>query len=165
MGSPFSGYKTLAHLEHDAVLMSWFVAIDGSSNVVGYLQTTPGASPTAASSLIKGAGRSLGPQGAIILQPHTATGTYLFTLDEPWICLLNSDFMAIDQGAVGSLTPSFDANVSNQTTGIGALPGNNSALSPMTVRLRLRNNAGALTDPVASTGFWVQLLLKRTGIG
>jgi hypothetical protein len=164
MASPFTS-QVFGHYEHDVGEILGFVALDGASNVVGYAPTTPGAAvATTSYTRIKGAQKAIGPAGGVLLQPHTATGTYLFTLDEPWIALLAPWAQLIDQGAVGSLTPYFDANVTNQTSGIGALPGNNSALGVATIRLRWRNNAGTLTDPVASTGFWVGFTLQRSAI-
>ncbi len=153
--------RTLGHFEKGAVIINAFIALDGSSNVVGYAPTTPGSAvATTAYSLPKGLSNALGPAGGVLNQPHTATGTYIFTLDEPWVCLLNADVMFLDQGAVNALNFFVDANVSNQSANIGSLPGNNPALTPNTVRVRFRGGTGTLTDPVANTGFWLQLWLK-----
>lgn len=164
MGSPFTS-QVFGHYEHDVSEILGFVALDGSANVVGFAPTTAGGIvPTTSYTRIKGAQKAIGPAGGVLLQPHTATGTYLFTLDEQWIALLSPWAQLIDQGAVAPLSPYFDANVTNQTAGIGNLPGNNPALGVGTVRLRWRNTSGTLTDPVVSTGFWIGFTLMRSGI-
>jgi hypothetical protein len=162
MASPFST-QVWSHLEGDACSINAFIAIDGSSNVIGIAPTTPGLfSATTAYTRAKGMSIAIGQAGSIVTQPHTATGTYLFTLDEPWVALLNPGVSLVDQGAVAALSSFIDANVTTATSGLGAYPGQNMTLAPRAVRVRFRNNAGALTDPVASTGFWLTLTMKRT---
>jgi len=164
MASPFTS-QVFGHFEHDVGEILGFVALDGSSNVVGYAPTTAGGlNTTTPYTRLKGAQAAIGQAGAVATQPHTATGTYVFTLDEPWFALLSPWAQLTDQGAVATITPFFDANVSNQTANVGFMPGNNTALAVKTVRLRWRANAGALTDPVASTGFWLGFTLMRSGI-
>lgn len=168
MGNPFASTinKTL---EHDVQEICAFFALDGSSNVIGQMPTNapPGTGPY---SLCKGFGKALGIAGAVVTQPHTGAGTYLFTLDEPWICLVNAGVTLIDQGAVAAVNSFVDANVraNNNGTGVmanGVMPGTNSAIANLGVRVLFRSaGAGALTNPVASTGFWLYLQLKRTGI-
>jgi len=164
MGNPFSS-QVLAHLEHDAVQVNGFVALDGSSNVIGYAPTTPGGIVlTNSYTRCKGLQKSLGPAGALLYQPHTGTGLYVFTLDEPWFALLDGGITFTDQGAVAPLATYIDANVTNQTANIGFMPGNEVALGVSTVKCTFRNTSGTLTNPVASTGFWLNLTLMRSGI-
>jgi hypothetical protein len=161
MANPFST-QTWSHLEGDACSVNAYIVLDGSANVVGYAPTGPGAfNATTPYTRARGLQAKIGQAGAIVLQPHTATGTYIFTLDEPWVALLNAGANLIDQGAVGSLVSYVDANVTTATSGLGAYPGNNTTLSPQTVRVRWRNSAGTLTDPVVSTAFFLTLTMKR----
>lgn len=168
MASPL-GSRTIEHLEHETCVINAFIALDSASNVIGIAPTASGAATlTGPYTLGKGLTNAIGPAagalGSTVLnQPHTTTGTYVFTLDEPWIALLNADVMQTDPGAVNQIEAYVDANVTNQTTNIGAAPGNNSALAVRTVRIRFRGTTGSLTDPTVSTGFWLQLWLKRSG--
>lgn len=162
MASPFST-QVWSHLEGDACSINAFIALDGASNVVGYAPTGPGLfNATTPYTRARGMQQKIGQAGAIIVQPHTAAGVYIFTLDEPWVALLNPGVSMPDQGAVAALSAFVDANVTTATSGLGAYPGQNMALAPQTVRVRFRTSAGALTDPVVSTGFWLTLTLKRT---
>lgn len=164
MASPFTSPK-FQHFEVDIAQINAFIALDSSSNVLGYYPTAPGGVTTGSYSRVKGLGLALGPAGAVITQPHTATGTYIFTLDEPWFSLVNADVQLIDQGAVAGVNAYVDANVTNWTSGYGYMPGQNMSLSPREVRVLFRAASnGALTNPVASTGFWLNLTLKRTGV-
>ena len=164
MGSPFSS-QVLAHLEPDAIQITGFISLDGSSNVIGYAPTTAGGIvPTNSYTRCKGLQKSLGPAGALLYQPHTSAGLYVFVLDEPWFALLDSGVTSTDQGAVAPLTAYIDANVTNQTANIGFMPGNEVALNTSTVKVTFRNTTGVLTNPVASTGFWLNLTLMRSGI-
>jgi len=158
--------QTVGHFENDVTEIFGFFALDGASNVVGYQPTAAGALvATTPYSRLKGAQKALGPAGAVVLQPHTAAGVYIITLDEPFFALMAPWAQLTDQGAVNALTPYFDANVTSGSTAvIGAMPGNNPAITFQTIRLRWRTGAGALADPVASTGFWLGFTLKRSGI-
>ena len=168
MASPNTS-RTVAHFEGDCAVINCYFALDTSANVIGIAPTAAGgATLTGPYSRGKGLTYAIGPAagalGSTVLnQPHTTTGTYVFTLDEPWIALLDADVWFTDQGAVNQLNWFIDANVTNQTTNIGALPGNNSAIAARTVRLRFRGSTGTLTDPVVSTAFGMQLWLKRAG--
>lgn len=164
MGSPLTS-QIWSHYETDAVSINAFIALDGSSNVVGYAPTSAGSlNLTTAYTRAKGMQKAIGQAGAIITQPHTATGVYLFTLDEPWFGCVNAAANLIDPGAVASLTPYVDSNVTTATSGLGWFPGQNMTLAAQTVRVRWRNTAGALTDPTVSTGFFLTLTLKRSGV-
>lgn len=164
--SPF-----IKHLEHDVQLIAGFIAIDGSSNVIGTAPTaasTPvGAGPY---SLCKGLLGNVGPAGAVVYQPHTATGVYTFVLDKAWYALLAADITLLDPGAVALPGWTVTANVRASTaTGPnggrpnGADPGTSAAIAAQNVIVRFRTVAtGAAVDPTVSTGFWIKLLLKRT---
>jgi hypothetical protein len=163
VGNPF-GNRAGGNLENETYDIFAFIALDGSSNVIGFAPTT--SPPTAAGpySRVRGLGKSIGQAGAVITQPHTSAGVYLFTLDEPWFGMVGAGVQLIDQGAVAAVNAFVDANVGPNLLG-GAFPGNNPALAAQTVRVRFRTaSAGALADPVASTGFWLWLELKRTGV-
>ena len=166
MGNPM-GSRAQFHLEHNIYVLSGLIAIDGSSNVIGGIPTAtpPGAGPY---TVCKGIQKALGPAGGIITQPHTATGTYIFTLDEPWFSLLDYDVAFLDQGAVAQSSPSLQANVRANTTAAdaGQQPGTDPTLTAQTLKFRFRHQTtGALQDPVASTGFWIRVVLKNTAIG
>src|ERR1700690_3569352 len=104
MGSPFSP-QVWSHLEGDACSFNAYIVLDGSANVVGYAPTTPGSfNATTPYTRARGFQASIGQAGAVVTQPHTATGTYLFKMDEPWVALLNAGANLIDQGAVAALT-------------------------------------------------------------
>jgi len=161
VGNPL-GYQADKSLEGESFTISAFVALDGSSNVIGFAPTA--TVPTAAGPYTRGKGlqKAIGPSGAIVTQPHTTGGTYVFTLDDPWLAGIEGWVQQTDPGAVANLNSFVDANVGPNTSG-GANPGNNPALAAQTVRVRFRNNAGTLTDPAANTGFWLGLKLKRSG--
>jgi hypothetical protein len=162
MGSPWST-PVWTHLEGDACTINAFIAINGASDVIGYAPTTPGAfSATTLYTRGKGLQTAIGQAGAIKTQPHTGVGIYLFTLDEPWVAMLNSSANSVDPGAVAVAVPYVDANVTTATSGLGAYPGQLMTLSPQTVRVRFRTAAGALADPPANVGFFLCLTLKRT---
>lgn len=161
MGNPLSN-RADASLENESIVVSAFVALDGSSNVIGYAPTNGSATLVGPYSRMKGLQVALGPAGGVITQPHTSTGVYTFTLDSPWFAGLEGWVNLNDQGAVAQLNAMIDMNVTANQLG-GALPGANPALAAQTIRIRFRNNAGALTDPVASTGFYWGCKLKRTG--
>lgn len=167
MGNPFAtGF--VKHLEHDIQALYAFFALDGSSNVIGQAPTNAPVG-TGPYSLCKGMGKALGIAGAVVTQPHTSTGLYTFSLDEPWQALIGVDLGFFDQGAVQQLTWSCRANVRSNTTGprAGVDPGTETGLGVnQAVQIRFRTNiaGGALTDPAVSTGFWLALILKRTAI-
>lgn len=165
------GAQNIQHLEHDAIVMNWFIALDASSNVLPQAPTNApaGAGPY---TLIKGAGVALGA-GTVVNQPHISTGLYEFTLDQPWGALLNVSLTLYDQGAVACPVWSARANVraskaassaiSNPRAGVD--PGTDNTLTAQTIYIRFRTAAtGNLADPAASTGFWLQIWLKRTFI-
>lgn len=157
--------------EHDIVLVAGFIALDGSSNVIGQapVSASVGAGPY---SICKGLLKNVGIAGAVVYQPHISAGLYTFILDEAWMCLLGADVTLVDQGAVALVQPSVKANVrATQVTGAnggkpnGADPGTDPTILPQNVQVRFRTAAaGVLTDPAVSTGFWLKLLLKRSGI-
>lgn len=160
------------HSEHDVVEIFGFIALDGSSNVIGQAPTSApvGAGPY---TLCKGLCNAIGIAGAVVTQPHTSTGLYTFTLDEAWMALLDWDVGMLDQGAVTGVQASCKANVrGTQVTGPnggrpnGADPGTDPTIAPQNVQIRFRASiaGGALVDPQPSTGFWLRLLLKRSGI-
>lgn len=161
MGNPLSN-RADGSLENESIMLSAFAALDGSSNVIGFAPTASTPTLVGPYSRMRGAQKALGPAGAVITQPHTTTGTYIFTLDDPWFAGLEAWVQLVDQGAVAQLNYGIDCNVSANQLG-GANPGCNPALTAQTIRIRFRNNTGTLTDPVASTGFWFGLKLKRTG--
>lgn len=167
IASPF-----VKHLEHDVQLLSGFIALDGSSNVIGQapVAAAVGAGPY---SLCKGLLKNVGIAGAVVYQPHTTTGTYIFVLDEAWMALLDWRVGLLDQGAVTGVQASCKANVrGTQVTGPnggkpnGADPGTDPTIAAQNVQIRFRASiaGGALVDPVVSTGFWLSLLLKRSAI-
>jgi hypothetical protein len=161
MGNPL-GNRADGSLENESIMLSAFVALDGSSNVIGFKPTASPPSLVGPYSRILGAQKALGPAGAVITQPHTGTGVYVFTLDDPWYAGLEAWVQLVDQGAVAQINYGIDANVRNDQLG-GAEPGCDPTLTAKTIRIRFRNNAGTLTDPVASTKFWFGMKLKRTG--
>ena len=148
--------------ENESISLSAFIALDGSSNVIGFAPTATPPTLAGPYTRAKGLQKAIGPAGGVVTQPHTSTGVYVFTLDDPWFAAIEAWVQQIDQGAIAQLTYAIDCNVGPNTLG-GAWPGNNPALAAQTVRVRFRNNAGTLTDPAASTGFWLGLKLKRTG--
>ena len=152
------------NLEHDVVEILGYIALDGSSNVIGKAPTaTPvGAGPYTRA---KGLDNAIGFAGAVAAQPHDSTGEYVFTLDQPWVALIGVEVTPNDS-ASATLDASCDANVRANTTGprAGADPGTNTSLTVQTVRIRFRNSAGTLTDPPANGGFWLRLVLKRDAI-
>jgi hypothetical protein len=161
----------IMQLEHDAIVMNWFIALDASSNVLPIAPTNApaGAGPY---TLAKGCGVSIGA-GTILHQPHISTGLYEFTLDQPWAALLNISLTLYDQGAVACPVWSGRANVrasQNASSAIsnpraGVDPGTDTTLLAQTIYIRFRTaSTGALVDPAASTGFWLQVWLKRTFI-
>ncbi len=163
MGNPLSN-RADGSLENESLTISAYIALDGSSNVIGFMPTATPPTAVGPYSRAKGLQKAIGPAGGIITQPHTGAGTYIFTLDEPWFAATESWVQLVDQGAVAGLSWYIDANVGPNTSG-GAWPGNNPALAAQTVRIRFRSAAaGALTDPVASTAFYFGLKLKRTGV-
>lgn len=160
------GAANVVHLEHGCTLIEGFIALDGSSNVIGIAPTAapPGAGPY---TVCKGLTSALGVAGAVVNQPHISTGLYEFTLDQPFMALLNADVTLLDAGAVAYPNSTFKANVRANTTGprAGIDPGTDPTLTPLTIYLRFRTaSSGALADPPASSGFWLQLFLKNTGI-
>ena len=171
MGNPFGTAFARKHLEHDVQDIFGFIALDGSSNVIGQ---APVAAPVGAGpySLCKGLMKSVGIAGAVVTQPHTSTGLYTFILDEPWVALLGVNVTLLDPGAAALPMWSCKANVRNATTTgpnggrpNGADPGTDSTIAAQNVQIRFRTVAtGALIDPTVSTGFWLSLLLKRTAV-
>ena len=162
MGNPFAN-RADGSLENESISLSGFIALDGASNVIGFAPTASPPTLVGPYTRAKGLQKAIGPAGGILTQPHTATGVYLFTLDEPWFAAIEAWVQLNDQGAVAQLNYAIDCNVGPNILG-GAWPGNNPALAAQTVRVRFRANAGALTDPQANTGFWIGLKLKRTGV-
>lgn len=165
MGNPF-GSANLVHLEHDVTIIEGFIAIDGLHNVIGQAPTAAplGSGPY---SLCKGLMKSVGIAGAVVTQPYQSTGFYQFTLDEPWNCLLGYNVDLYEQGAVAIPNWGINANVRANTTSAdaGVRPGTNPAIAAQTIQLKFRNaSSGAAADITASTGFWLQLVLKRTAI-
>jgi hypothetical protein len=169
LASPF-----VKHLEHDVQLISGFIALDGSSNVIGVApvaaSTPVGAGPY---SMCKGLLGNVGFAGAVVYQPHISAGLYTFVLDKAWMALLDARVTLLDQGLVTGIQPSVKANV-RATTSVGANggypngadPGTDPTIAAQNVQVRFRASiaGGALVDPVASTGFWLSLLLKRTAV-
>jgi hypothetical protein len=172
MGAPFSNYSGIATLENEGLELSGFISLDASSNVQGYLPTTSayslaGASNSQPYTRMKGLQKAIGQYGAVVTQPHTATGVYTFTLDDPWFGCLEAWVQLIDQGAVSTIAGFVDVNATGTTgsSSYGFFPGQNQSLAAQTVRVRFRAaSGGALTDPAASTGFFMGLLLKRTAV-
>lgn len=166
MGNPL-GYQADKSLEGESVSASALIALDGSSNVIGYLPTGGPLVLTTLYTRAKGLQRAIGQAGSVIIQPHTATGTYVFTLDEPWFAAIEAWVQIADQGAVQQNNYAIDANVTATTASslYGFFPGQDQSLAAQTVRVRFRTNAagGALTDPAANTKFWLGLKLRRSG--
>jgi len=102
---------------------------------------------------------------SVTTQPHTATGEYKFTLDQPWQALLGA-FVTLKDSASATLDPFVDANVRANNSGarMGVDPGTDTTIANQTVRIRFRNSGGTLADPPANGGFWVTLVLKRTAV-
>lgn len=159
MGNPL-GYQADKSFEKEAFSLSAFFALDGSSNVIGFSPTASPPTLVGPYSRARGMQKALGPAGGVISQPHTATGTYVFLTDEPWQAATETWLQLLDQGAVAVVNYFIDVNVSANQLG-GANPGCNPAIAAQTVRVRFRNNAGALTDPVANTGFYLGMKLLR----
>jgi hypothetical protein len=152
------------HYEHDVVLISGFVALDGSANVLPAKPTNapPGTGPY---TLLKGAQKAIGA-GTIITQPHTGTGIYQFTLDNAYFALLGAWVISQDPGATTTIDPFVNANVRANTTSpdAGVQPGTDPTIAAQTVKVSFRIGAGTLTNPPANVGFWLTLLLKRTQV-
>lgn len=186
MGNPFAtGF--IKHQEHDVELISGFIALDSSSNVLPVCSTAtaPGAGPY---TLCKGLTNKIGSASPVVNQPHQGVGSgiYIFTLDEPWVALLYANACIIDPTAANPaenpaapiqgyapLNPFFRANVrynntsANVTHPAGVDPGTDSNLTNMTVSLYWRVAAdgnGSCADPPPNSGWWMTLLLKRTAI-
>lgn len=172
MGGSANQSPYVSHLEHDVCIRAGFIALDGSSNVIGQ---APVSAPVGAGpySLCKGLLKNVGIAGAVVYQPHISTGLYTFVLDEPWMALLGVEVTLLDQGTVTGVQVSCKANVrATQVAGPnggkpnGADPGTDPTIAAQNVQIRFRASiaGGALVDPVASTGFWIKLLLKRSAI-
>lgn len=155
------GFRTGGTFEAQLFELGGFVALDGSSNVIGFAPTTTIPTVAGPYTRVLGLQKAIGPAGGIIIQPHLSAGVYSFTLDEPWYGCIEAWVQLVDQGAVAQLNPAIDVNVGGNTI-LGAFPGNNPAIAAQTVRVRFRVNAGTLTDPVASTGFFMGLTLVRS---
>ena len=167
-----SAPRTDASLEGNAqgISLSGFVSLDGASNVIGF---APTASPLVLAgpgnglpyTRIRGFQNALGPAGAVVTQPHSGVGNYVFTFDEPWVFALEAWVQLADQGAVQALNYFVDVNVTPYTgnTNYGYLPGQVQSLAAQTFRIRFRTNAagGALTDPQPNTGFFLGLKVFR----
>ena len=147
-----------------------FISLDGSSNVIGFAPTASplnlaGPGNNLPYTRFRGCQNALGPAGAVITQPHTSTGTYIFTLDEPWFGCLEAWLQIVDQGAVQQPNYAIDVNATAATgsSNYGWFPGQNQSLAAQTIRIRFRTTAagGALIDPVANTGFFIGLKMVR----
>lgn len=166
MGNPL-GYQADKSLEGESISISALIALDGSSNVIGYLPTTSPLNFSTIFTRAKGLQRAIGQAGSIITQPHTATGVYVFTLDEPWFGAIEAWIQQVDQGAIQQVNGAVDVNVTNTTgsSNYGYFPGQDQTLAAQTVRVRFRTTAagGALTDPPANSKFFLGLKLRRSG--
>lgn len=164
MGNPLANRADQA-LENESMSISAFIALDGSANVIGIYPTTGPAVLTGPYTRGRGLDRSIGQAGAVVTQPHTSAGVYVFTLNDPWFAGTEAWAQLVDQGAVAQLNYGVDVNVTAVTgsSSYGFMPGQNQTLAAQTIRVRFRVAAGTLTDPVASTGFWLGIKLKRTG--
>ncbi len=168
MGNPL-GSRVDGTLEYESFCLSGFIALDGSSNVIGFKPTATvpnlaGPGNNLPYTRFRGIQKALGPAGGVITQPHTGTGVYVFTLDEPWFGCLEAWIQLADQGAVAAVNYFIDVNTTGSTgsTNLGFFPGQNQSLAAQTVRVRFRTAAaGTLADPVANTGFWMGLKVKR----
>jgi hypothetical protein len=148
-------------LENETLTISCYIALDGSSNVIGYAPTASPPGLVGPYTRAYGVQKAIGPAGAIITQPHTSTGLYTFTLDEPWYAAHEAWVQQTDQGAVASLTPYIDLNVTANQLG-GAFPGCNPAIAPQTILIHFRAAAsGAPTNPAVNTAFWFGVKLRR----
>jgi hypothetical protein len=130
-----------------------YIALDGSSNVVGLKSVTAKAANKAYTKFV-GASKTL--------PVHTATGVYTITLDDPYNSLWNP---VVTLAGAQSSTFSVEvvANVTgNATPATSMEPGQDPNTAAQTVVIKFRV-AGTLTDPAASTGFWVHLGLKNSG--
>lgn len=159
MGNPL-GFQADKSLEGESYALSAFIALDGSSNVIGFAPTASPFNIAGPYTRAKGVQKAIGPAGGIITQPHSSAGVYLFTLDEAWFAGTEAWVQLLDQGAVAQLNTMIDANVTSGQA-LGYFPGQEPALTAQTIRIRFRINAGTLTDPVASTGFYFGMKLKR----
>ena len=162
MGNPFSS-RADGSFENESISLSGYIVLDGSSNVIGYAPTATPPTLVGPYTRAKGLQKALGPAGGVINQPHTATGVYTVTLDEPWFAAIEAWVQQVDQGAVSLLNPGIDCNVGPNQSG-GAWPGNDPTIAPQTVLVRFRTAAGALTNPPANSKFWLGLKLKRSGV-
>ena len=168
MGNPL-GSRVDGTLEYESFMLSGFIALDGSSNVIGFKPTaTPpnlaGPGNNLPYTRCRGLQKAIGPAGGVLTQPHTGTGIYQFTLDEPWFGCLEAWVQLMDQGAVAAANYFVDVNATSQTgsTNLGFFPGQNQSLPAQTVKVTFRTAAaGALVNPVVNTGFWIGLKLKR----
>lgn len=166
MGNNSGGAANLVHLEHDVTLVQGFIAIDGAHNVIGQAPVVApiGSGPY---SQCKGLLNAVGIAGAVVTQPYQSTGFYQFTLDAPWMALLNWNVELLDQGAVAQPSWGMKANVRGNTTSAdaGVQPGTDPTIAAQTIQLKFRTgSSGALVDLTVSTGFWIQLWLKRSAI-
>lgn len=163
------GAQNIQHLEHNVIVFNWFIALDASSKVLPCAPSNapPGAGPY---TLAKGAAVSIG-YGTIVKQPWISTGLFEFTLDQPWGALIGAQVTLYDQGAAACPVASVRANVRSSTSTssttvnprAGIDPGTETSLLVQTVYIRFRLAAnGTIADLAASTGFWVQLMLKNT---
>lgn len=163
------GANANINLEYECVVLDGFIALDASSNVIGFAPTaTPlvlaGPGNNLPYTRFRGLQIALGPAGGVLNQPHTGTGLYNFTLDEPWFGCLEQWIQLNDQGAVAGANYFVDVNATNTTgsTNYGWYPGQNQSLAAQTVKVTFRTAAaGALVNPVASTGWSMGLTMKR----
>jgi hypothetical protein len=154
--------RSFGNYEHDVGVILAFIQLDANSKVAACRPTDGTDVSTTTYTRALGMQKSIG-NGTIVTQPWSSAGVFLFTLDEPWIALVGADVQLIDQGAVNAVLPAVDANVTGSTTS-GEFPGNNGNLAVQTVRVRFRSTTGTLTDLIASTGYWLTLFLKRSGV-
>lgn len=166
MGNPL-GWQADKSIEGESFSVSALIALDGASNVIGYLPTTSPLNLSTIFTRAKGFQRAIGQAGSVITQPHTGVGVYVFTLDEPWFAAIEGWVQQADQGAVQQVTAGVDINVTNTTgsANYGFFPGQDQTLAAQTIRVRFRTTAagGALTDPPINSKFWLGVKLRRSG--
>ena len=183
MGGSALGTPFIKHLEHDVSEYFGFIALDplGSGNVVGYAPPSNPVPAAGSYTMMKGLMKAIGPAGSVVTQPYQSPGIYTFTLDEPWMALLDLSCTLQDMSAASPafaeatqgylpLAYSVRANVRNNSNGprYGIDPGTDSGLSFQTFTVYWRatggDGYGTLASPPPGTGWWMRLVLKRTAV-
>lgn len=144
--------------ENEIVVLSGFIALDTSSNVVP-------TKPTQNKPSGKVYTRLLGAQKT--LPVHTSAGLYTILLDDSYNSLQGVSIVC--QGLDGYASfPDVKANVTGSSSPSGVEPGQDPNVAAQTVKVEFRASTGTLTDPrpvldgTTQNGFWITLRLRNS---